>query len=31
MQNKNSTQVSLPFDLKGKEVKPYVAQHFDIT
>ena len=31
MQNKNSTQVSLPFDLKGKEVKPYVAQHFNIT
>ena len=31
MQNKNSTQVSLPFDLKGKEVKPYVAQHFHIT
>lgn len=31
MNTKNSTQVSLPFDLKGKEVKPYVAQHFNIT
>jgi plasmid replication initiation protein len=31
MSNKNSTQIALPFDLKGKEVKPYVAQHFNIT
>ena len=31
MSNKNSTQIALPFDLKGKDVKPYVAQHFNIT
>lgn len=31
MSNKNSTQTTLPFDLKGKDVKPYVAQHFNIT
>lgn len=31
MDNKNSTQVALPFDLTGKEISPYVRQHWNIT
>ena len=31
MDNKNSTQTALPFDLAGKDIRPYVRQHWNIT
>lgn len=31
MANKNSSQTILPFDTKGKDLKPYVKQHWNAT
>ncbi|MBL4753806.1 MAG: replication initiation protein [Flavobacteriales bacterium] len=31
MSNKNGTQITLPFDFKGNDIKPYVQQHWNIT
>ena len=31
MENKNNTQVALPFDFKGKDIDLYVRQHYQVT
>jgi plasmid replication initiation protein len=31
MDNKNSTQVTLPFDFKGKDIDYYARQHWNVT
>lgn len=31
MNNKNSTQIVIPFNFKGKDLKPYAQQHWNIT
>ncbi len=31
MSDKKSTQMTMPFDLKGQDIKPYVQQHWNIT
>lgn len=31
MSDKKSNQLTMPFDLKGQDIKPYVQQHWNIT